>query len=224
MNITIQEPGTSAGSATINWTILKDTNLNFTKIFGAVMGTGNECSSEPDTPLQYYCTYERTADIAVKLFVENEFKAINISKSVQSINDVLFIVPVTLGTTSGASGTPGKGINTSPFNIRILSKDLFKLEVNPQTANLGRLYKTDTNLFRSGDFEVKVTQQENTAPRQSFILPLEIAFQIGQLSLTTNRGCKLKTTMARLTTCSLQSEIKLQMNLSPLMKKIYGNP
>ncbi|EAA6844755.1 hypothetical protein DRX19_28040 [Salmonella enterica subsp. enterica] len=195
MNLTIQESDSSAGPATINWTTLKDTNLNFTKIFGAVMGTGSGCSGRPDTPQQFYCTYSRTADITVKLFVENKFESVNISKSVPPINDVLFIVPVALGVTLGIPGTYGKGIKTSPFNIRILSADLFNLKITPERVNLGRLYKTDTNLFRSGAFDVKVIQQRNTAPNQSFILPLDITFQRGQLSLTSDgKGLILKNT------------------------------
>ncbi|EFR9850098.1 hypothetical protein H1Y64_000960 [Salmonella enterica] len=196
MEITIQEPGTS-GSADIKWDTLQDNH--FTKIFGTVMGTdsGNysKCTGEPDTPQQFYCTYRRTANITVKLFVENTFKSINISKSVPSINDVLFIVPVAWGVTSGIPGTSGKGINTSSFNIRILSADLFNLKITPERVNLGRLYKTDTNLFRSGAFDVKVIQQRNTAPNQSFILPLDITFQRGQLSLTSDgKGLVLKNT------------------------------
>lgn len=196
MEITIQEPGTS-GSADIKWDTLQDNH--FTKIFGTVMGTdsGNysKCTGEPDTPQQFYCTYRRTANITVKLFVENTFKSINISKSVPSINDVLFIVPVARGVTSGIPGTSGEGINTSSFNIRILSADLFNLKITPERVNLGRLYKTDTNLFRSGAFDVKVIQQRNTAPNQSFILPLDITFQRGQLSLTSDgKGLVLKNT------------------------------
>lgn len=196
MEITIQESD-SHGSADIKWDILQGNN--FTKIFGAVMGTDSgkfsTCTGEQNTPQEYYCTYRRTADITVKLFVENTFKSVNISKSVPSIKDALFIVPVAWGVTSGISGTSGKGINTSPFNIRILSADLFKLEVTPQTVNLGRLYKTDTTLFRSGAFDVKVIQQRNTAPNQSFTLPLDITFQRGQLSLTSDgKGLVLKNT------------------------------
>lgn len=195
MEITIQGLDSSAGPAIIGWETLKNPNSNVTQIFGAVMGTGSGCSGRPDTPQQFYCTYSRTADITVKLFVENKFESVNISKSVPPINDVLFIVPVAGGTTSGIPGTPGKGINTSPFNIRILSADLFKLEITPERVNLGRLYKTDTNLFRSGAFDVKVIQQRNTAPNQSFILPLDITFQRGQLSLTSDgKGLVLKNT------------------------------
>lgn len=194
MEITIQESG---ASTTINWTTLQINN--FTTRFGAVMGTDSgkfsTCTGEQDTPQKYHCTYRRTADITVKLFVENTFKSINISKSVPSIKDALFIVPVAWGATSGISGTPGKGINTSPFNIRILSADLFKLEITPERVNLGRLYKTDTNLFRSGAFDVKVIQQSDTAPSQSFTLPLDITFQRGQLSLTSDgKGLILKNT------------------------------
>ncbi|EBL7540534.1 hypothetical protein CD961_16090 [Salmonella enterica] len=190
MEITIQESG---ASATINWTTIQSNN--FTNIFGTVMGTGNGCSGEPDTPQKYYCTYSRTADITVKLSVENKFESVNISKSVPPINDVLFIVPVARGTTSGIPGTSGKGINTSPFNIRILSADLFNLKITPERVNLGRLYKTDTNLFRSGAFDVKVIQQNETAPHQSFTLPLDITFQRGQLSLTSDgKGLILKNT------------------------------
>lgn len=196
MEITIQEPGTS-GSADIKWDTLQDNH--FTKIFGTVMGTdsGNysKCTGEPDTSQQFHCTYTRTADITVKLFVENEFKAINISTPVPSINDALFIVPVARGVASGIPGTPGKGITTSPFNIRILSADLFKLEITPQTVNLGRLYKTDTNLFRSGDFTVTVKQNKNIAPNQRFTLPLEITFQGASLSLMNGgKGLVLKNT------------------------------
>lgn len=196
MEITIQEPGTS-GSADIKWDTLQDNH--FTKIFGTVMGTdsGNlsTCTGKPDTSQRFHCTYTRTAGITVKLFVENEFKSVNISTPVPSINDALFIVPVARGVTSGIPGTPGKGIKTSPFNIRILSADLFKLEITPERVNLGRLYKTDTNLFRSGAFDVKVIQQRNTAPNQSFILPLDITFQRGQLSLTSDgKGLVLKNT------------------------------
>ncbi|EMJ2325090.1 hypothetical protein V7L32_005653, partial [Salmonella enterica] len=192
MDITIQEPG-SSGPADIKWDTLQSNR--FTKIFGAVMGTGNECSGKPDTPERFHCTYRRTADITVKLFVENQFKSVNISTPVPSINDVLFIVPVAWGVTSGIPGTPGKGINTSPFNIRILSADLFNLKITPERVNLGRLYKTDTNLFRSGAFDVKVIQQNETAPHQSFTLPLDITFQRGQLSLTSDgKGLILKNT------------------------------
>ncbi|ENG3299738.1 hypothetical protein ABTX20_003886 [Salmonella enterica] len=195
MEITIQELDSSAGPAIIGWETLKKPNLNVTQIFGAVMGTGSGCSGRPDTPQTYYCTYSRTADITVKLFVENQFESVNISKSVPPINDVLFIVPVAWGVTSGIPGTPGKGINTSPFNIRILSADLFNLKITPERVNLGRLYKTDTNLFRSGAFDVKVIQQKETAPHQSFTLPLDITFQRGQLSLTSDgKGLILKNT------------------------------
>ncbi|EBH0782626.1 hypothetical protein FJ875_20570 [Salmonella enterica] len=194
MEITIQEPG---ASATINWETLQKNN--FTTRFGTVMGTDSgkfsTCTGEPDTPERFHCTYRRTADITVKLFVENKFKSVNISTPVPSINDALFIVPVAWGATSGIPGTSGKGINTSPFNIRILSADLFKLEITPPTVNLGRLYKTDTNLFRSGAFDVKVIQQKDAAPDQSFTLPLDITFQRGQLSLTSdNKGLILKNT------------------------------
>lgn len=194
MEITIQEPG---ASATINWETLQDNH--FTKIFGTVMGTDSgdysKCTGKPDTSQRFHCTYTRTADITVKLFVENRFKSVNISKPVPPINDVLFIVPVAWGTESGIPGTPGKGIKTSPFNIRILSADLFKLEITPPTVNLGRLYKTDTNLFRSGAFDVKVIQQRDSAPDQSFTLPLDITFQRGKLSLTSdNKGLILKNT------------------------------
>lgn len=196
MEITIQEPGTS-GSADIKWDTLQDNH--FTKIFGTVMGTDSgdysKCTGEPDTSQRFHCTYTRTADITVNLFVENEFKAINISTPVPSINDALFIVPVARGVASGIPGTPGKGIKTSPFNIRILSADLFKLEITPERVNLGRLYKTDTNLFRSGAFDVKVIQQKDAAPDQSFTLPLDITFQRGKLSLTSdNKGLILKNT------------------------------
>lgn len=196
MEITIQELDSSAGPAIIGWETLKKPNLNVTQIFGAVMGTGDKCSGgKPDTSQRFHCTYTRTAGITVKLFVENEFKSVNISTPVPSINDALFIVPVARGVTSGIPGTPGNGIKTSPFNIRILSADLFKLEITPERVNLGRLYKTDTNLFRSGAFDVKVIQQRNTAPNQSFILPLDITFQRGQLSLTSDgKGLVLKNT------------------------------
>ncbi|EAM3005593.1 hypothetical protein CE655_11635 [Salmonella enterica] len=193
IDIVIQENG--SGPVTIQWNDVKKNN--FTIPFGARMST-NHCIDDGGQVSQdgyNDCVYKRSAYIGLTLFVENDFNSINISTDVAGKTDALYIVPAPLGTKVGYPGIPGQGINTSPFNVRILSKNLFKLEVTPQTVNLGRLYKTDTNLFRSGAFDVKVIQQKNTTPKQSFTLPLDITFQSGQFSLTPDgKGLVLKNT------------------------------
>nr|EGA8138170.1 hypothetical protein [Salmonella enterica] len=189
MNIKIKDEGQSP-SVEIPWSALKTGGI--TK-FGGFMGVNGKCKSpgQPDIPEIFDCTYARKAEITVQLIVENNFPSSSTIQTVPSLQDALRIVP----DPSGRAPEKGKGIDTKPFNISFLSRDLFKLEITPQTVNLGRLYKTDTNLFRSGDFTVTVKQNKNIAPNQRFTLPLEITFQGASLSLMNGgKGLVLKNT------------------------------
>lgn len=185
MDITIRESGGSP--QTVNWTTLK--SGGWKKQFGAVMPTDDKHggTAEPD----YYYRYHRSADITLKLYLETKYKENNLVKTVPPQNDLLYIMADPAATTE-----KGKGIDTTGFNIRVLSPGLGRVEINPTTVHLGHFIKTsDATLTRHGDFTVTARQVLRPAPGQSFELPLNIRFNKGALSATTdNQHLALKNT------------------------------